>query len=84
MKRILCLFLCVIFAVTLCSCGNGGVSTEQEDAGSLIVLEKGFDYVIFQHKDTGVCYIRVANIGVLPLFNADGTFYTGENIHEVG
>lgn len=43
-----------------------------------IVVESGFDYTIYQHKDTGVYYLQFEHRGLTVMLNADGTPYTGE------
>lgn len=77
MKKLVLIVLCVVMLVMLCACNNKDNTYKQEQDSMFTVLEKGFNYVVFQQKDTGVVYIRGSSSSITVLVNPDGTPYTG-------
>lgn len=70
MKRLIVTLLTVLMVFAFCGC--------KQKSDMFIVVERGLDYTIYQHKDTGVYYLQIENRGLTVMLNADGTPYTGE------
>lgn len=40
-----------------------------------MVVERNSHFVVFSHKETGVCYIYRYEGGICPMYNSDGSLY---------
>ena len=74
MKKILCLILIIVMALTLVGCGKANANSSER-------IQRIYDDGLFQiYKDTetGVHYLfSYQRGGLTVMFNADGTPYTG-------
>ena len=68
----------VVGLVTLAvfSCGSKA-KTENEEEITLTFIERGVNYQVYRHEETGIYYL-FGNKGICVMLNADGTPYTGE------
>lgn len=71
MKKLICIVL--VFALALAFIGCGKPAEEEE----FTRLYGDVRFTVYRHNATGVCYLTYNGHGVTPMFNADGTLYTG-------
>lgn len=73
MKRSICIVIVLVLALAVALIGCGEQAGEEE----FTRLYKDFYFTVYRHNATGVCYLIYSGHGVIPMFNADGTLYTG-------
>ena len=80
MRKLVVVLLCFASFVCLSGCAEKYAipSKDTTDESVLTIKEIGVNYKVFVHNETGVYYVRFASGGVTPLFNADGTLFTGQ------
>lgn len=71
MKRLICIALVFALVVALVGC------TQQDEEGEFTRLYKTGHITVYRHNPTGVYYAYYNGRGITPMFNADGTLYTG-------
>lgn len=75
MKRLICIVLVFALAVTLIGCARQ--DGEQDGEEEFTCLYKTGHITVYRHNPTGVYYSSYYGRGITPMFNADGTPYTG-------
>jgi len=71
MKRLICIVLIFALAVTFIGCA------QQDGEEEFTRLYKTGLITVYRHNPTGVYYASYNGRGITPMFNADGTLYTG-------
>ncbi len=67
-------FLCVVLVLAIAFAFIGATKQSEEE---FTCQYRSVRFSIYRHNATGVCYVTYNGNGMTPLFNADGTLYTG-------
>lgn len=84
MKKLISIILCLLMVVGLCGCRLYRRSYDAfADEAQFTMVERGSNYAICKHEETGVYYIIYSDVwtynnGISVMLNPDGTAYTGE------